>query len=84
MTEDAPIPVSGSLTRRLPDGTSQTIEMTIDEVKAAPDRYMHHELEGLIVTYSDGSRRRPYRFVETQIRIREVVDPDTGKTTLHF
>jgi hypothetical protein len=76
---EAPKPVKGTLERLRADGTTETIEMTVDEVRAAPSHYDDYDCQNIIVTYDDDTRVRPYRFVDTQPNIRTRVDPETGE-----
>jgi hypothetical protein len=70
MPLEAPKPVKGTLTRKLEDGTTETIEMTVAEVKDAPTKYNHHDCTNIVVDFDDGTQARPYRCVDTEPNVR--------------
>jgi hypothetical protein len=80
MSFEEPVPVSGQLVRQLRDGTTETIDMTVDEVQAAKGKYTHEDCSNIKVIYSNGSVMRPYRFIDTQINLKVTIDPETGES----
>jgi hypothetical protein len=84
MSVEVSKPVRGTLTRKRSDGTTETIEMTPEEVRAAPAKYPSHECTNIIVEFDDGSRARPYRCVEIDPPIRYVISKTTGRRSVVF
>jgi hypothetical protein len=79
-----PQPVSGTLKRKLDDGDFETIEFTAEEVRSAPDWLSADELPDLVVLYDDGGTRRPFRFVDHDVSVKSIVNPNTGTRTVSF
>ncbi len=76
-------PVRGELHRLLPSGSVDVIPLTTEQLEDARNLFGPHELPNVIFFYADGSRRRPWRFIDPDAKIRQHVDED-GNLVVSF
>jgi hypothetical protein len=81
---DEPTPVKGWLDRIDKDGKPEHIDFSPDELEQITKRFTDDDLVNVMVEFSDGTTFRPFRFCETQTHFKEVVDNETGTSTLVF
>lgn len=65
---ERPTPVSGIAKRTSADGTVSTVKLSAAELSSLAflrSEFTQSELSNLLVTFSDGSERRPFRCIET-------------------